>query len=49
VVMQLIVSAAKMQSILRCPPAIRKILRYSTQIQPNVDVEKIHLPPEKGM
>ncbi|XP_021926948.1 28S ribosomal protein S2, mitochondrial isoform X1 [Zootermopsis nevadensis] len=42
-------TAAKMQSILRRPSsAMRKILRYSTQIQPDVDVEKTHLPSEKG-
>jgi hypothetical protein len=42
------VSALKMQSILRSHSyAISKVLRHSTQAQPNV--ENTQLPAEKGM
>lgn len=48
--MQFTVLAVKAQSMLLRPSyAISKILGYSTQIQPNEDVEKAILPPGKGM
>jgi hypothetical protein len=48
--MQFTVLAVKAQPMLLRPSyAISKILRYSTQIEPNEDVEKAILPPDKGM
>jgi hypothetical protein len=43
-------SALKMLSILRSHSfTIPQVLRYSTQVQPDVDVETTQTPTEKGL